>query len=120
MLWLRFAELQASDFPPKRRADWCSLLADPHGQECFEARQTLFDPSITKALERFTAQLSPHVQRQRMQKPLVTSAHLRAFGIAPGKQMGQLLQLAQRLAVDEDLHCPEQVLARLPLPGDSQ
>ena len=117
VLWLRFAELQASDFPPTRRADWCTLLADPHGPECFEARQALLDPRSARELERFADKISSHVQRQHLQKPLVTSAHLRALGIAPGKQMGQLLQLAQRLAVDEDLQSPEHVLARLPLPN---
>jgi poly(A) polymerase len=45
--------------------------------------------------------------------PVVTSAHLAQVGIAPGKEMGRLLAAAERIAVNERLEEPEQVLQRL-------
>lgn len=115
-LWLQFAELFARDFPPSLRADWCNLMADPLAEECFANCRALCEQSAAFALASFADQLAPHVQRRLQRRPLVTSSHLRALGIGPGRKLGELLRSAESIAVQEDLHRPEQVLERLPLP----
>jgi poly(A) polymerase len=57
--------------------------------------------------------LSDHIERILQNKPVVTSMHLQSRGISPGKIMGKLLQEAERIAVNENLNDPEQILKKL-------
>lgn len=65
-----------------------------------------------KYAERFR-QLEPHIQRIRTGKPLVTAALLQQQGIPTGKRMGVLLKEAERISVNENLHDPAPILAKL-------
>ncbi len=58
-----------------------------------------------------------HIERIRKKKPLINANTLRAHGIAPGKQMGELLREAERIAIVKDLNDPEPVLKHLNLPA---
>ncbi len=59
------------------------------------------------------ARLKNHIDRLRADAPLLTSAHLMRHGIRPGIEMGELLRLAERIAIIEDLRSPEEVLLKL-------
>lgn len=58
-------------------------------------------------------QLKTHIDRIVHRTPLVTSMHLKKAGIQPGKEMGELLKKAEKLAINRDLETPEEVLALL-------
>lgn len=61
--------------------------------------------------------LALHIHRIRIGKPLVTSDHLRAIGITPGKEMGLLLRKAEKTAIEQDLSDPADVISQLiPIP----
>jgi len=60
-------------------------------------------------------QLQIAIQRIKNKTPLVTSAHLQAYGINPGKQMGELLKKAERIAINEGIETAELVLKQLGL-----
>lgn len=55
----------------------------------------------------------PHIARAASKKPLITAAWLQAAGVASGKILGALLKEAERIAIQEDLHDPQIVMARL-------
>lgn len=57
--------------------------------------------------------LKKHIERIQQKTPLVTASHLQQLGVPQGKKMGLLLKMAERLAINEDLHEPEAVLERL-------
>lgn len=52
--------------------------------------------------------LFSHIQRVKNKQPLVTGKLLKREGILPGKKMGILMKLAERLAIDQNLN--EEVL----------
>lgn len=57
--------------------------------------------------------LHQYIERVRMGSPLVAARHLLEAGIVPGKQMGILLQEAERLSIVEQIDSPEQAVALL-------
>lgn len=57
--------------------------------------------------------LQKSIQRLIEKKPLVTSGHLKAMGIPPGKEMGILLKKAEEIAVNQNLDDPEAVIREL-------
>ncbi len=57
--------------------------------------------------------LSSHIHRIHSKMPLITSAHLSQLGVRPGKKMGLLLKRAEQIAINENLHCSEEVLQQL-------
>ncbi len=61
--------------------------------------------------------LAQHIQRKREGRPLVTSDHLRAIGVEPGKEMGQLLRKAEQIAIEQNLTDPTAVISQLQRPA---
>jgi poly(A) polymerase len=57
--------------------------------------------------------LAHHIDRIKNKKPLVTANHLQKVGITPGKQMGELLKRAERIAINENLEDPAEIIRRL-------
>jgi poly(A) polymerase len=57
--------------------------------------------------------LKKHIDRIINKKPLVGSKHLLDEGIMPGRHMGQILKEAETLAITQDFHSPEEVIAQL-------
>lgn len=57
--------------------------------------------------------LSQHIERIKNHTPLVSANHLKKLNVVPGQKMGLLLKIAERLAVNEDLNDPDDVLQRL-------
>lgn len=57
--------------------------------------------------------LQPYIQRIKERSPIVTAALLKSCGIVPGKEMGELLKEAERLAAENLLSDQEQVIQLL-------
>ncbi len=57
--------------------------------------------------------LSKSIDRIRRHDPLIKSANLMQEGILPGKLMGQLLEIADQIAINEQIEEPSAVIARL-------
>ena len=96
---------------------WANLLAHPDwklGIQVLAARYAGEEHAqfFQKYTERFQ-QLESHIQRIRMNQPLVTAALLQQEGILPGKRMGILLKEAERIAVNENWNDPIPILAKL-------
>jgi poly(A) polymerase len=51
-----------------------------------------------------------HIKRRKEKDPLVNSTHLRKEGIVPGKEMGDLLKEAERIAITQDANDSSEVL----------
>lgn len=89
-------------------ADWelyVRALGCRHGRE-----------SAERLVERYRAHyhvLFPHVTRLLTHTPVVSSAFLLQHGIRPGKEMGRLLKAAEKLAIEEDLDNPHDILVHL-------
>ncbi len=54
-----------------------------------------------------------HIERVILKHPLVCAEALKAHGIIPGPQMGELLRQAERIAIEHDLHSAQDVLKKL-------
>lgn len=61
-------------------------------------------------------QLKKQIDRIKNRNPVVTSSHLKELGIQPGKKMGELLQEAEKVAIDQDEEDASIILKQLKLP----
>jgi poly(A) polymerase len=99
------------------RFEWASLLADKRANACLELIFHKLAHNEKEAafrrLSDFEKRLSPHIERLHKRKPLCQAKDLKELGISPGKKMGELLQRAERLAVELDLNDKEEVIAKL-------
>lgn len=57
--------------------------------------------------------LKKAIERIQEKQPLVTSSSLKAAGITPGKQMGLLLQEAERLSINQQMEDPQEIISQL-------
>lgn len=96
--------------------EWTQLLADPYSdlalhlwsQYLTAQEQLLFRERLRPLRQR----LKGHVDRLIDRKPLLSGRHLERLGISPGPPMGRLLDEAERMAVEKNLH---EVTELLPL-----
>lgn len=98
-------------------SDWVKFYADQLFQQCFGVMTARYpEESRIPLLESHSQRrvlLLPHIQRMVEKTPLVTAAMLLDHGISPGKEMGQLLKEAEKIAIAKDLHDPEAVIQLL-------
>lgn len=97
--------------------EWTKFYSDRFFQTCFEFLTASFPHEKRgKLIERHSERrerLLPHIQRMMEKKPLVTALILQDYGILPGKEMGNLLKEAEKLAIKHDMHDPAAVVAML-------
>lgn len=96
---------------------WTTLFASPDWEICLKILSARYadeekDEFFEKYAQRF-AELEPHILRLRNGNRLVTAAILQEQGITAGKKMGGLLKEAERIAITENLHDADSVLAIL-------
>ncbi len=100
-----------------RRYEWSQLLANKRAKACLEIILSKQEPSLKHtALQHLAAcelRLEAHIERIHKKKPLCQAKDLQELGIPPGKKMGELLQLAERLAIEHDLKTTQEVIERL-------
>lgn len=99
------------------RADYAYLYAHPHYPLCLKMIAIHFpldkrQDFLQKHHIQFNT-LKPHIERLQNKTPLLTSAHLRNAGIPDGPKMGALLKQGERLAINQDLSSPEEILKQL-------
>lgn len=104
--------------PEIDRVGWTHFLAKPWAEECLEALFCWGGPYTHSLdeIQELQEDLDDHVHRASVRQPIVSAAHLLAHGVPPGPQLGHLLKEAERLAIEQDLESPEEILAQLPLP----
>lgn len=115
---LKLAHFFSEPLPTKDH-DWAHFYAHPDSRLRIQVEGAKIlpperAPYLEEHMER-EKRLAPHIERITRGKPLVTSSHLKERGVAPGKQMGELLKIAETIAIDQDLHVAEEVLAKLNL-----
>ena len=59
------------------------------------------------------SQLEGAIQKIRSKTPFLSSQELRKAGITNGKKMGALLKEGERLAINESLENPQEIIVRL-------
>ena len=57
--------------------------------------------------------LEKDIERIQQNNPLVRAMHLQEAGIVPGKDMGNLLKLAEKIAINETITDPDEVIQKL-------
>jgi len=99
------------------RFDWTLLMAQPNFHKTVEILTASYPneerESLRVHLERKEEELRPHLLRHRAKKPIITSEELMSLGIRPGKQMGDLLRLAEKSAVNENILDKQVILEKL-------
>jgi poly(A) polymerase len=110
---------QAGGSNPPDRVEWVNFYAEPTRTLSLDIAAAHLPLEESKALlewhQKQYEELLPHIERRVEKRPLVTSAHLKERGVAPGKRMGELLKIAEQVAILHDLHDPETVLSRIGL-----
>ncbi len=101
----------------QKRYEWTQLLANKRAKACLELIFTKQEPEIrSMALKQLAAcelSLQPHIDRLHKKKPLLQAKDLQGLGISPGKKMGQLLQIAERITIEHDLKTSDEVIQKL-------
>ena len=97
--------------------EWAYFYADPHADifiEVQKAKKPIFEKDhFLIAHEKRKKYLSHHIERIRKHHPLLTSHHLKKAGVKPGKKMGLLLKEGEKLAIEENLLHPQEVIDKL-------
>ncbi|MBS0635652.1 MAG: CCA tRNA nucleotidyltransferase [Verrucomicrobia bacterium] len=101
----------------QKRFEWSQLLANKRAHSSLEVIFAKQPHDVKKRAEKNLVtcelNLAPHIERIHKKKPLCQAKDLQELGIHPGKKMGQLLQLAERLAIEHDLQSTEEVIQKL-------
>ncbi len=115
--YLELSTLYKSDLGFSNRYEWAYLLASARASACLELIVARLDPkkqkSEQKRLDELCLDLEFHLDCIRKRKPLCTAKDLQAYGVRPGKRMGVLLELAERIAITENIQSKEALLTRL-------
>lgn len=98
-------------------AEWAHFYADPQSSICLQ----IFEASLSnKERDEFLyfhqekqQLLKKPIERIQKKQPLVTSTLLKTVGIIPGKQMGLLLQEAERISINRQIEDPQEILSQL-------
>jgi len=89
------------------------LLAKKHGHICKQALFALCDKPVIKKLQKKEEELQSFVDRIHDNDPLIRAQDLQEMGIKPSSLMGELLRLAEELAIQKKLHSKTEVLLLL-------
>ncbi|MCB1180703.1 MAG: CCA tRNA nucleotidyltransferase [Chlamydiia bacterium] len=94
---------------------WAHFYANPRSRTVLGIQLIILgkEHALTDEHQKREMLLAPHIKRIQTQSPLVTSSHLRELGIKPGRQMGELLMQAEKIAINHHLNSSQAVLAKL-------
>lgn len=99
------------------KAEWAEFYADPRSELFLEmegarlSQQEHLD--FLHFHEKQQVALFSHVERIRQNLPLVNSSMLMLLDVKPGPIMGQLLEEAKRISINEDVHDADTVMKKL-------
>ncbi|MBA2367819.1 MAG: CCA tRNA nucleotidyltransferase [Candidatus Protochlamydia sp.] len=97
--------------------EWAKFFADPFWQLALKWIAAPFSAPEREAFLyekiKYMESLSPHVQRIRDNVPLITAAHLQKEGVLPGRQMGLIMKVAEKMAVNSNFNEAEALMIAL-------
>jgi poly(A) polymerase len=97
--------------------DLAYLFANKHFEVCFEVICAKMVEPERKRWQAWYVQekekLEFFVRRIHRKEPLLSAEDLVALGIAPGKEMGRLLRLAEKISINQNIKEKEQLVQRL-------
>ncbi len=91
--------------------DWAHIYALPHAEICLKI-EVLHGASKEEHITRMD-KLSPAIIRIQEKRTIITADDLIKRGIKPGKELGQMLKQAERIAINQSLIHPNDVLKYL-------
>ena len=97
------------------KIEWAQFYADSYsdiGLRMIASKLEKTDTFLQENSERQNV-LQKHIQRIRSKDFYLRAEHLQAEGIPPGIKMGELLEEAMRIAVNEEIENPKEILQRL-------
>ena len=102
---------------PVEWAEWAYFYANAFAPICLQIISAHLDARRKVALlehhEKQMELLAKSIARIKAQDPVVKSNDLMAAGVKPGVAMGLLLEAADRISINEQLHEPEPIIERL-------
>jgi poly(A) polymerase len=112
-----FIGIEQAHARPIERSEWAYFYANSFASTCLQILSAHLDDSrkapFFKEHEERMQELSRSIERIRNHDPVVKSKDLLNAGVAPGKAMGLLLQEADRISINEQLHDVNIVIERL-------
>lgn len=97
------------------KIEWAQFYADPYseiGLKMIASKQKNDKKFIERENQR-RASLEEHIRRIREKKPYLRAEHLLKEGVKPGEKMGELLEEGMRIAVNEEISDPQEILNKL-------
>ena len=106
--------IRAEKKRPIRRIEWAYFYSNRLSSLTLQILSVhLGDPLFLKEHEERANSLKSAIDRIHRRDPVVTSQDLIREGVPPGKTMGQLLSVAEQIAIDEEIANPSLIIARL-------
>lgn len=97
--------------------EWVKLMAHPDWEVAMQVLSARYaDEERHQFLQKYVnyyTQFATHIERIKINKPLVSAAMLQSHGIQPSKRMGLLLKEAERLAILNNWYDSDRVLSEL-------
>ncbi len=101
--------------------EWARFYAKKNSALCLTIFAAQLPPSQKEtwlsAHEERQSGLHQHIERIRTRQPLIQAGDLLKAGLSPGPRIGQLLNEAEKLSVNENITDKNQVLLRLGITG---
>lgn len=102
---------------PVERVEWAYFYANSFAPICLQIISAHYPSrkrvAFLKEHEEQMELLDTSIQRIKKQDPIIKSDDLKNEGIEPSPLMGQLLEEAERIAINEQIHDPTTILTRL-------
>ncbi|VHO05039.1 CCA tRNA nucleotidyltransferase [Candidatus Rhabdochlamydia sp. T3358] len=97
--------------------EWAHFYANPQSYVCLQIFGNSLPSKDRSEFFDFHQQkqqlLKKAIERIQKKQPLVTSSSLKAAGIVPGKQMGLLLQEAERISINQQIQDSQEIISQL-------
>lgn len=97
------------------KIEWAQFYADPHsdiGLRMIACKHQNPQEFLEREKKREQS-LETHIERIRQKNPYLRAQHLIEVGIKPGEKMGDLLEEGLRIAVNEEITDPKELISRL-------
>lgn len=116
-LFLETTALWQNDPSLSQCYEWAHLLANNRSKVCLEV---LFAKLTEQEREKnfhtinaFSSEYAAHIERIHKRHPICRAKDLEPLGIRPSKRMGELLRIAERIAIEANIHDPHTILLKL-------
>lgn len=97
--------------------EWAHFYANPQSPICLQIFEACLPNKERKEFLSFHKQkyqlLKKTIERIQKKQPLITSALLKREGVVPGKQMGLLLQEAEKISINQQIEDPKEIVLQL-------